>query len=63
MPASLQIDQKRSFSGRNGDVCIDGPVEVWMIFGTSTFMISSSSMSAASGSANEMNGGVNSRCS
>ena len=39
MPASLQIDQKRSFSGRNGDVCIDGPVLVWMTFGTSIFMM------------------------
>ena len=63
MPASLQIDQNRSFSGRNGDVCIDGPLEVWMTFGTSIFMMSSSCASAASGSANEMNGGVNRRLS
>ena len=63
MPASLQIDQKRSLSGRNGEVCIDGPLDVWMTFGTSIFMMSSSCRSAASGSANEMNGGVKRRFS
>ena len=61
IPASLQIDQNRSFSGRNGDVPIDVPFDVWMTRGVSIFRISSSSCSAASGSAKEMNGGVNSR--
>ena len=61
MPASLQIDQNRSFSGRNGDVCIDVPFEVWITRGVSISRRSSSSASAPSGSANEMNGGVNRR--
>ena len=58
MPASLHIDQNRSLSGRNGEVCIEGPVLVWMTLGTSMRMIRSSWSTAASGSAKEMNGGV-----
>jgi hypothetical protein len=42
---------------------IDGPLDVWMTLGTSIFMMSSSSASAPSGSANEMNGGVKRRFS
>src|SRR5271165_1571635 len=61
IPASLQIDQNRSFSGRNGEVNIDGPVEHWITFGTSIAMMTSSCFKASSGSAKEMYGGVNNR--